>query len=300
MSGKIISIISNKGGVGKTLFAIEVANFLGLMGKEVLLIDTDINTGDVSIKLDLQTGKTLLDFFEKNESDLENLIIAQNNMDLIPGSGGNFKFANLNYFQKMKFIKAFKKISTEYDYTILDLGAGIERTTLDFGLSADYPIIITTPEDIQSGYGCAKATAVRMHELDERMLKKDSEYQIRNNFTPHFIFNKSTNQLAESIFAGIKRATEITRNRDGVMIFPHYLGAIPAEYRLVSKAYMHQHTLLGELYPNSKISQSIKNIAESLVRLDTGMVTEKKNSPLEKIIKLFNYEQEKSTYIETA
>ncbi|NQU29011.1 MAG: AAA family ATPase [Candidatus Marinimicrobia bacterium] len=78
MSGKIISIISNKGGVGKTLFAIEVANFLGLMGKEVLLIDTDINTGDVSIKLDLRTGKTLLDFFEKNESYLDNLIIVGN------------------------------------------------------------------------------------------------------------------------------------------------------------------------------------------------------------------------------
>ena len=40
----------------------------------------------------------------------------------------------------MKFIKAFKKISKEYDYTILALGAGIERTTLDFGLSANYPI----------------------------------------------------------------------------------------------------------------------------------------------------------------
>jgi len=300
MSGKIISIISNKGGVGKTLFAIEVANFLGLMGKEVLLIDTDINTGDVSIKLDLRTGKTLLDFFEKNESNLDNLIIAQNNIDLIPGSGGNFKFANLNYFQKMKFIKSFKTISMEYHYTILDLGAGIERTTLDFGLSADFTIIITTPEDIQSGYGCAKATAVRMHELDERMLRRDPEYQVRDNFTPHFVFNKATNQLAESIFAGINRATEITRNRDGVMIFPRYLGAIPTEYRLVSKAYMHQHTPLAELYPNSKMSQSFKNIAESLIRLDTGMITKKKNSPLEQIIKLFRYEQEKPRHIGTA
>ena len=67
MSGKIISIISNKGGVGKTLFAIEVANILGTMGNDVLLIDTDINTGDISIKLDLRVKRTLLDFFESNE-----------------------------------------------------------------------------------------------------------------------------------------------------------------------------------------------------------------------------------------
>ncbi len=47
------------------------------MGNDVLLIDTDINTGDVSIKLDLRVKRTLLDFFEKNESDLTNLVITK-------------------------------------------------------------------------------------------------------------------------------------------------------------------------------------------------------------------------------
>ncbi len=300
MSGKIISIISNKGGVGKTLFAIEIANFLGAMGNEVLLIDTDLNTGDVSIKLDLRVNRTLLDFFEKNESDLENLAISKYNLDLIPGAGGNFKFANLNYFQKMKFIKAFKSISEEYDYTILDLGAGIERTTLDFGLSADYPIIITTPEDIQSGYGCAKAAAVRLQELDQRMQNKDADYQIREKFEPQFVFNKSSPQLAESIFNGIRRATEITRNRDGVMIYPHYLGAIPEEHRLVAKAYARQHTPISELYASTRFGQAYSQIAQALANLDNQNTVKQKNSPLEKIIKHFRYEQEKHSIAETA
>ncbi len=52
---KIISTISNKGGVGKTVFAIELANYLGRGGRKVLLIDTDLNTGDISIKLGLRT-----------------------------------------------------------------------------------------------------------------------------------------------------------------------------------------------------------------------------------------------------
>ncbi len=300
MSGKIISIISNKGGVGKTLFAIEVANFLGVLGNDVLLIDTDINTGDLSVKLDLRVKRTLLDFFEKNESDLTNLVITKYNFDLIPGAGGNFKFANLNYFQKMKFIKAFKKISEEYDYTILDLGAGIERTTLDFGLSADYPIIITTPEDIQSGYGCAKAAAVRLQELEERLKNRDSEYQVREKFEPHFVFNKSSSQLAQSIYNGIQRATEITRNRDGIMIYPHYLGAIPEEYRLLSKAYLRQHTPISELYSTSKIGQAFRHIAQALANLDNKIAVQQKRSPLEKIIKLFRYEQEKQSIVETA
>ncbi len=300
MLEKIISIISNKGGVGKTLFSIETANILGKLGNDVLLIDTDINTGDISVKLDLRPHQTLLDFFEKNEDDLENLIISQPNIDLIPGSGGNFKFANLNYFQKMKFIRAFKTISKEYDYTILDLGAGIERTTLDFGLTADISIIITTPEDIQSGYGCAKAAAVRLQELDERLKNKDPEFEVRDRFEPYFVFNKSSDQMAENIYNGIKRATDITRDRDGVFIYPRLLGAIPEDYRLASKSYMRQHTPISELYPNSRIGIAYREIAKQLATLEEGVVVEKKNSPLEKIIKLFRYEQEKSSTVETA
>ncbi|MFH1851397.1 MAG: AAA family ATPase [Candidatus Neomarinimicrobiota bacterium] len=300
MPGKIISIISNKGGVGKTLFAIETANILGALGNDVLLIDTDINTGDVAIKLDLRLDSTLLDFFERSESDLSNLIIEKFNFDLIPGSGGNFKFANLNYFQKMKFIKAFKEISQDYDYTILDLGAGIERTTLDFGLAADYPIIITTPEDIQSGYGCAKAAAVRLQELNEKLLQKDPAMIIRERFEPKFVFNKSTTQLAENIFNGIKRATEITRQRENIAIYPDLIGAVPEEYRLVSKAYLRQHTPISELFPGSRISQAYRSIALNITRHDDENQLDKKTTPLEKIIKLFRYEQEKSSLVETA
>jgi MinD-like ATPase involved in chromosome partitioning or flagellar assembly len=286
---KIISTISNKGGVGKTVFAIELANYLGRGGRKVLLIDTDLNTGDISIKLGLRTERTLLDFFEKSEPDLANLIMRKYSFDLIPGAGGNFKFANINYQQKMRFIRAFKKISEEYDYTILDLGAGIERTTLDFSLTADYPVIITTAEDIQSGYGCAKAAAERMYDLEGRQ-KIDGSEAKKGEFSPLFVFNKTEKDIAIGIFNGVKKAAGISREKYGVPISPNYLGFVQADYRLIKRSYAEKHTPVSEFSPASSLGSSYRQMADYFLRQagPPNMTTE---SPLNRIMRFFRNEK---------
>ncbi len=286
-SGKIISIISNKGGVGKTIFSIETANVIGKTGKRVLLIDTDINTGDISSKLSLHSSRTLLDFFDKTENDFKKLIIRKHHFDLIPGAGGNFKFANINYFQKLKFIQSFKKVAENYDYTILDLGAGIDRTTLDFALTADYPVIITTPEDVQSGYGCAKAAAERYIELEMKLQQKHPGYRINRNFTPLFVFNRCNADIAYGIFQGIKRAVEITRNRSGICIQPGFLGSIINDYRRVGKSYYALHAPISEIFPDSSIGRSYDGIARYFLRTNTVRDDSQFISPLVKILRLF-------------
>ena len=294
----IISILSNKGGVGKTVFAIELANSLGQRGYKTLLIDTDINTGDIGIKLRLSYPQTLLDFFQKSVDDFSKLIQKVHSFYLVPGSGGNFKFANLNYQQKLKFIRSFKRVSEKFDYTILDLGAGIERTTLDFALTADIPVIITTPEDIQTGYGCAKATAVRMYELDQRMAQKDPDFEPRKAFAPGFVFNKCPRSLAEGIFQGIERATQVTSNSDGIHIQPRLLGSIPEDSSLIEKAYLKAHKPILVDYPRSRFGMSVASIRQ-LMEDGTSVSGSARTmiSPLERIMKLFKWEKD---YVSTS
>jgi len=290
--GKIISTISNKGGVGKTVYSIEIANQLSRHGRKVLLIDTDLNTGDISIKLAVRTEQSLLDFFEKNIEDLQDLIVKKYTFDLIPGAGGNFKFANINYFQKMKFIRAFKRISEHYDYTILDLGAGIERTTLDFALSADYTTIVTTPEDVQTGYGCAKAAAERMFELEQKLQEKNPDHQPRREFTPLFVFNKSDHEMGLAIFNAIQKATEVTRDRFGIEIQPRFLGSVSAEYKLFSKSYAELHTPISVKYPHSSVGRSFQRMASYYLHSDAKRVSRQKDSPITKLMRFFSHEQE--------
>ena len=262
---KIISTISNKGGVGKTLFSIELANNLGKIGKKVLLIDTDINTGDIAIKLGIRSVRTLLDFFEKQVNDLDSLVRFEYHFRLIPGAGGNFKFANINYAQKMRFIRAFRRIAHNYDFTILDLGAGIDRTTLDFALIADYPIIITTPEDVQSGYGCAKAAAERLANLNGKMKNLHPGSAHSDEFSPYFVFNKSEKSIAQGIYNGIRRAVEVTQSQYDIAIKPEYLGSVSRDYRLVKRTYIAQHRPISEVYPNSEMGREYCHIAQHFI-----------------------------------
>ncbi|KAA3617600.1 MAG: MinD/ParA family protein [Calditrichaeota bacterium] len=293
-TGKIISTISNKGGVGKTISSIEIANILGKARKKVLLIDTDMNTGDISIKLKLRNEVTLLEFFEKKETDLSNLIKHIHNFDLIPGAGGNFKFANINYLQKLKFIKAFKEISENYDYTILDLGAGIDRVTLDFALTADYTTIVTTPEDIQTGYGCAKAAAERLNENEKRLSSKNRDYIRVHQFSPFFIFNKAKKNQASNIFSGVRRAAEVSKSKDDIRLKPRFLGSVPPDYKLVGRSYSEYHTPISEAYPTSEMAKSYKEIAHFFLSLDNnnGFHHIHKKSPIDKILSLFKNEKE--------
>ena len=67
-SGKVISIASVKGGVGKTTMCLNLAGIYHLMDKKVLIIDLDLFSGGISVCLDI-----------KNEKDIFMLIDSINN-----------------------------------------------------------------------------------------------------------------------------------------------------------------------------------------------------------------------------
>lgn len=59
MNGKVISISSVKGGVGKTTMAINLAGIYYRCKKRVLIIDADFYSGGVSAWLDIRNKKDI-------------------------------------------------------------------------------------------------------------------------------------------------------------------------------------------------------------------------------------------------
>ena len=132
MAGKIISINSVKGGVGKTTLAISLARIYSLMKKKVLLIDLDLYSGGISTYLDINNKKDifmLIDSISNNRfTSLNDYIVNYNkNIDVIP----SVKDPRLATRIDSKYIKAvFKLAKTEYDIVIVDTNHALDETNL--------------------------------------------------------------------------------------------------------------------------------------------------------------------------
>ena len=258
-----ISVISNKGGVGKTHISINMAYCLAKKGARVLLIDADLGNADVSNKLGMFPKSHLMDFLENKKNMGELLFRTKYGFDLIASSYGEFKLANLYYAQKVKFINHFKKISQRYEFAVFDLGAGISRMVMDFALAADHTIIVTTPQDFISGYACTKAGFSRFKEIEERLEQKLSNYEPQLIFAPMLVINQVSNlrQGFKLFNTLIKAANEKINSREAKFrIKPEYLGAITYERNALRAAEVKKRPLLLAA-PRIKAARSIQHMS---------------------------------------
>jgi flagellar biosynthesis protein FlhG len=266
-TSRTISIISNKGGVGKTHIAMNMAKVLGSFKKKVLLIDADLGNADISNKLALFPEYTLYDFL-LGDVDLGNMIEKTSmGFDLIAGSSGEFKLANINYIQRSKFIRNFRRISENYDFTIFDLSAGITATVLDFALASDEILIITTPQDIIAGYACIKASFQQFKTIEEKLLDKVEFYKPRRIYTPWVVMNQVTN-LNQGIFI-FNRICQTADERINTMetlfsVKPEYLGGVLYDKETIRAAEA-QRKPFTIVNPKCKTSQCLEYLSRVVI-----------------------------------
>lgn len=155
---KIYSIVSGKGGVGKTNFSINLAIKLQQMGKKVLILDADIGFCNANILLGVETHMNLFHLLQENKS-LEDIIVkGPEGVDLISGGSDLFQIEGLDYTKQQRIIESLSDIGA-YDILIIDNGAGISKQSLTFTIFAHEVILVTTPEPtaITDAYSFLKA-----------------------------------------------------------------------------------------------------------------------------------------------
>jgi MinD-like ATPase involved in chromosome partitioning or flagellar assembly len=207
--GQILALTSSKGGVGKTHLAVSLSAALAKRDAYVLLIDADLGNGIISDRLGLSPKYNLAHFFLK-ERTLEDLIESTPfDFSLISGEQGNLALANHTYLQEMKFLKNFISTSRNYDFVVLDLPPGINRQTIDLALLADRTIVVTSPNDLMSGYASVRGCFSRFTNLEATLFKRIEGYKERQLFRPLILMNHVTSLYqGEAAFEVLESAAE--------------------------------------------------------------------------------------------
>ncbi len=142
---KVITVASGKGGVGKTSISLNLSLALASAGFRVCLFDADLGLANVNILTGLYPEYGLFEVIEGSRTLKDIMIRDFNGIDIIPGSSGVEKLADLNSVQAGRLINSFLELSS-YDYFILDTSAGISAQVLSFCRASQEMILVATPE----------------------------------------------------------------------------------------------------------------------------------------------------------
>ena len=178
----IIPVAGGKGGVGKSIYSLNIAVTLAKQCKTVILVDLDLGGSNLHTLLGLKNNQAGLGtFIARQEEDFSNLLQATG----IPGLqfiAGDCLFpgtANMDFFTKKKILTNLEKLNA--DYIILDLGAGSSYNVIDFFLTSYKGTLVVTPEltSILNAYSFLKSTVFRF--LYRQFPAKSPERQVLQN-----------------------------------------------------------------------------------------------------------------------
>jgi flagellar biosynthesis protein FlhG len=141
-----VAVTSGKGGVGKSNLALMLGLALTNMKKKVLLLDADLGLANIHILLGLAPRHSIAHLIEGTCSVKDIICEGPAGIHIIPGASGLESLANLEPLQLELFIRALSSLEEQYDYLIVDTGAGIGRIATEFCRHADLGLLVLTPE----------------------------------------------------------------------------------------------------------------------------------------------------------
>ena len=151
--GKIIAIVNQKGGVGKTTSSINLAASLGLLGKKTLLVDLDPQ-GNSTTGVGVNKGELKNSIYELlvDQAEIKDVVVKTKfkNLYLIPASinlaGVDMELMDMtksisDFVPQLQLKKHLSNITVDFDYIILDCPPSLGLITTN-ALAASNSVII--------------------------------------------------------------------------------------------------------------------------------------------------------------
>jgi len=241
---RVITVTSGKGGVGKSSISVNLAIQLQKLGKRVVILDADFGLANIEVMLGIRPKYNLADLIFKGRNLRDIITAGPEGIGFISGGSGIQELTNLSKDQLIKLSQSLYELDQYVDVIIIDTGAGIADSVLEFVAASNEVLLVVTPEptSITDAYALLKTLNKKTDFLAGDVEIKMISNRVGSPKEGKEIFDKLN--IVVNKFLNIK---------------VEFLGTIPQD-NTISRAVIQQYPVtLG--YPNAPSSKAIMELA---------------------------------------
>ncbi len=251
---RIISVVNQKGGVGKSTTSVNLLSYLAALGKYVLLVDIDPQANATSgVGIDFRTVPlnlyhSLIGGLLPEEVIRQTGIFGYEVMPSAPDLAGATIELVGESNREFKLYELLRKIRTNYDYILIDCPPSLGLLTINGLVAADEVII-----PVQCEYYALEGLGQLLKTIELVQDNLDSPIKVKGALLTMY---DKRNRLSRQV------RKEIERNFDGYV----FESVIPRCVKLAEAPSFGQPII--QYNPRSKGAKSYRQLAEEIISLD--------------------------------
>ncbi len=210
MPGHVIAVVGGKGGVGKSVFAANLAlAYLMELRQRPLLIDLDLNSlGDQNLIMGIRSPKTIVDISKYNGGSFDLKVLSPfmgttpSGMSYVSAPADSIQAKEIEIEGVARFLKAAVNI---FPFVIVDCGSNVDPLTLRIFECATAIFAVTTQDVI-----VVNQTKRLLGKIQEHLFPPDMVQIVLNRFTQNAIVTPAVIQknLNKNILAAVPEDNE--------------------------------------------------------------------------------------------
>lgn len=239
-----LAVTSGKGGVGKTNIALNLGFALQQLGHSLVLLDADLGLANLDVLLGISPDKNLQDLIAGEDASNVAVPLVEDQFIFLPSASGVAELVEMDEDIQGVLLDKLDGLFQQYDFLLLDLGAGINPTVLSFAAMPQERIVVITPEptSLTDSYALIKVLF--------------TQHQVKNF---HIIVNQAeSDPEARAAFDRLAQASE------RFLSLPLNLLGMIHKDPMVTESVRHQVPLL-KFAPDCQAAKDIQKIAGKIV-----------------------------------